>query len=179
MRHGFWVVALAMPLLASCASRGPAGAPAQGVVAIYSPPVRLGGQGRLIFLPAPAPVRAVPPAPPAELTGDAMPGPWSIAFDAKTDRPAAASQAALEQIAAMTSRYPAAALYLCAIGPSGSRGSGVDDRRRLDAVRSLLARSGVRRAVPGPEGVCHSLEPRPEPLVWVMPAIDSTSVDRP
>jgi len=168
MKHRVLVVALVvMPLLVSCASRG---APAQSVTAIYSPPVRLGGQGSLIFLPTPA--QDVPHAPPAELTGDYMPGPWSIFFEAKTDRPASESQAALDQIASMTSRFPTVGVYLCSIGSSGKRGSDIEDRRRLEAVRSLLTRSGVRRAVAGPESMCKSLEPRSEPFVWVMPAID-------
>ena len=167
MKHGILIVALVMPLLVSCASRR---APARGVTAIYSPPVRLGGQGSMIFLPAPVP--AVPPAPPSELTRDYMPGPWSIFFEANTDRPASESQVALEQIASMTSRFPTIGLYLCSIGPSGPRGSGIEDRRRLEAVRSLLTRSGVRRAVAGPENMCKSLEPRPEPFVLVMPATD-------
>lgn len=171
MKHGVLVVTLVMPLLVSCALQGAAGAPAQGITAIYSPPVRLGGQGSMIFLPTPA--QSVPPAPLSELTGDYMPGPWSIFFEAKTDRPTSESQAALEQIASMTSRFPAVAIYLCSIGPSGQRGSGIENRRRLEAVRSLLTRSGVRRAVAGPESICKSLKPRPEPFVWVMLAIRS------
>jgi hypothetical protein len=167
MKYGVLVVALVMPLLISCASRR---APAQGVTAIYSPPVRLGGQGSLIFLPALA--QDVPPAVPAKLTGDYMPGPWSIFFEANTDRPTSESQAALEQIASMTSRFPTVSIYICSIGLSGPRGSGIEDRRRLEAVRSLLARSGVQRAVAGPEGMCNLLEPRSEPFVWVTPATD-------
>ncbi len=167
MKRGVLVVALVMPLLVSCATRG---APAQGVTTIYSPPVRLGGQGRVIYLPVPA--QDVPPAPPAELTGDYMPGPWSIFFETKTDRPSSGSQAALEQISSMTSRFPTVGIYLCSIGSSGPRVSEIEDRRRLEAVRSLLTRSGVRRAVAGPKSMCKSLEPRTEPFVWVMPAID-------
>lgn len=167
MKREVLVVALVMPLLVSCTSRSTAG---QGVTAIYSPPVRLGGQGSMIFLPAPA--QDVPPAPPAELTADYMPGPWSIFFEANTDRPASESRGALGQIASMTSRFPAVGIYLCSIGSSGSRGSGIENRRRLKAVRSLLTRSGVRRAVAGPESVCQSLEPKSEPYVWVMPAIE-------
>ncbi len=167
MKRGVLVVTLVMPLLVSCATRG---APAQGVTTIYSPPVRLGGQGRVIYLPVPA--QDVPPAPPAELTGDYMPGPWSIFFEPKTDRPSSGSQAALEQISSMTSRFPTVGIYLCSIGSSGPRVSEIEDRRRLEAVRSLLTRSGVRRAAAGPKSMCKSLEPRTEPFVWVMPAIE-------
>lgn len=172
MKHGMIVVALLAPLLASCASRGEVRAPSQGVTAIYSPPARLEGKGKVIFLQASAPPQRVPPAPPAELTSDYMPGPWSIFFEAKSDRPDQKSRLALEQIAAMTARFPTIGVYFCSVGPSGSGGPGAGDRKRLDAVRALLGRDGTQRARAGPDDLCNSVAPRREPFVWVEPALN-------
>lgn len=73
--YGITIAALLMLLLASCASQEAMHSPTQGMTAVYLPPVRLGGQGRLIFHQAPAPT---PRAPLAGLTADYIPGPWSI-----------------------------------------------------------------------------------------------------
>ena len=164
------VAASLMPLLASCASQEAVHAPPQGITAIYSPSVRLSGKGSLIFLQTPAPPQRVPPAPPAELTADYMPGPWSIFFEAKTDRPTEDAQYALKQIAEMASILPTIGVYLCSVGPSQPIVPDVGDRKRLDAVRALLTRYGIQQAKVGPDRLCKSLSPRPEPIVWIVPA---------
>ncbi len=171
MKYEVLILASLAPMLTSCAAtQGMGTVQASRVMAIYSPPARLGGQGSMIFLPVPAPQAA--PVLPAELTADYSPGPWSIFFEADTDRPSLETKVAVEQIASMTARFPAVGVYLCSVGTTGLSPSSIASRKRLETVQALLKRNGVARAAVGPDRLCGSVAARSEPFVWVTPAID-------
>lgn len=168
MRYAILILSAMSPAISSCASTSRRTvAPTSGVTAIYSPPVRLGGSGSMIFLPAPA--RNLLPSPPS---ADYLPGPWSIYFVGNSGRPRSETREVIEQIAVMAKHYPSVGVLLCAIGPS--RSDPMDDRdgQRLDAVRVLLGNIGVRKIRTRTDQLCRAMDRGSEPTVRVEPMID-------
>lgn len=138
-------------------------------MAIYSPPVRLGGTGNIVFLPAPP---QKPPPSPTGLMADYMPGPWSIPFDADATSPPPAAETVFEQIEVMTKRFPSVGVSLCSTGSPRSESSDGQDRGRLGSVRALLARRGIRKIAVRTDGGCHGADDRPGPRVLIEPTVD-------
>lgn len=166
-RHGAWLTpafGIMALLLGGCAAQN--GATPPGMTAISSPPVRLGGTGSMIFLPAPSPL----PPPPA-VFGDYNPGPWAIFYALGTGRPLDGTRDALTQIAHMAARLPAIGVSLCPVSAIASVEPVGVVQRRMKALRTQLRRLGVKRIVTGSDIACSGLERRELPMIRVAPNI--------